>query len=117
MSGRLGGENNTKQNIRVFKFDYDRSLLFLIGSVPGNNKSLIFIKDAIKKHESQFKILSFPTFIEEAGKKYPSIMEWTGIVDRNEIYQHDNDEILGTSEEEEEGEPEKNADDEMSTKK
>lgn len=117
MAGRLGGENNTKQNIRVFKIDYDRNLLFVVGSVPGNNNSLVVIKDAIKKHEAQFKMLPFPTFVEDAAKKLPSVVQWEGVVDRNEIFQHDNDEILGTSEEEEEGEPEKNADDDMGGKK
>ena len=116
MAGRLGGENNTKQNIRVFKTDYDRNLLFVIGSIPGNNKALVVIKDAVKKQESQYHILSYPTFIEESGKKLPAIAEWTGVVDRNEIFQHDNDEILGTSEEEEEGEPEKNADEDSGKK-
>jgi hypothetical protein len=117
MSGRLGGENNTKQNIRVFKIDYDRNLLFVIGSVPGNQKSLVLIKDSVKKHEFQYHLLNFPTFIEEAGKKYPSIMVWDGVQDQNEIFQHDNDEVLGTSEEEEEGEPEKNADEDITAKK
>lgn len=117
MSGRLGGENNTKQNIRVLKIDYDRNLLFVVGSVPGNNKGLVLIKDAVKKEESQFQLLHFPTFIEDPAKKLPSVMQWEGVVDRNEIFQHDNDEILGTSEEEEEGEPEKNADDDMGGKK
>lgn len=117
MAGRLGGENNTKQNIRVFKIDYERNLLFVIGSVPGNNKSLVLIKDAIKKQETQFKMLPFPTFIEDPANKLPSVLQWEGVVDRNEIFQHDNDEILGTSEEEEEGEPEKNAEDDMGGKK
>lgn len=117
MSGRLGGENNTKQNVRVYKIDYDRNLLFVIGSLPGNNKSLVIIKDAYRKQETQFQTLPYPTFIEEASKKLPSVVEWAGVVDRNEIFQHDNDEILGTSEEEEEGEPEKNADEDMGGKK
>jgi len=117
MSGRLGGENNTKQNIRVYKLDYDRNLLFVIGSIPGNNKSLVLIKDSIRKHESQFKSLPYPTYIMDPKQKLPSIDEWSGVVDKNEIYQHDNDEILGNSEEEEEGEPEKNVDDDMSGKK
>lgn len=117
MSGRLGGVNDTKQNIRVYKIDYDRNLIYIVGSVPGNNKSLVFIRDAVKKHELQFNILPFPTFLEEKGKEYPSVMEWTTTVDRNEIFQHDNDEILGTSEEEEEGEAEKNPDEDVSAKK
>jgi len=111
MAGRMGGENNTKQNIRVYKIDYDRNLLFVVGSVPGNNKSLVLIKDAAKKIESQFSMLPYPTFIEEKNKTYPSVMEWDGMLDMNEVYQHDNDEILGNSEEEEEGADEKGEDD------
>ena len=111
MAGRLGGENNTKQNLRVYKIDYDRNLLFVVGSTPGNNKSLVLIKDATKKIESQFSMLPYPTFIEEKNKTYPSIIEWNGMVDMNEVFQHDNDEILGNSEEEDEGGDEKAEDD------
>lgn len=111
MAGRLGGESNTKQNIRVYKIDYERNLLFVVGSVPGNNKSLVVVKDAVKKNEAQFGMLPYPTFIEEKNKKYPNVMEWDGMVDMNEVFQHDNDEILGVSEEEDEGGDEKGEDD------
>jgi hypothetical protein len=111
MAGRYGGENNTKQNIRVYKVDHDKNLLFVIGSIPGNNKSIVLIKDAAKKIESQFGMLPYPTFIEEKNKSYPNVMEWEGMVDMNEVYQHDNDEILGNSEEEDEGGDEKGEDD------
>ena len=103
MAGQLGNERITVQNQMVYKTDYDRSLLYIKGGVPGKIGGLLMIKDAIKKHD-QWKILPFPTFIPEEGKKYPSIQEYVPPEDLNEKYTHDNDEVLGASDEEEEGE-------------
>jgi len=116
MPGRLGNERMTMQNLIIYKIDYEKSLLFIKGSVPGNKLQLIEIRDACKKYD-QYKNLSYPTFIAEKDKLYPNVMIWENTQDMNEKYTHDNDEILGVSDEEEEGEPEKNADEEMMSKK
>ena len=116
MAGQLGNERVTTQNLLVFKTDFKRNLLFIKGSISGRADRLVFIKDAVKKY-NQWSKLAYPTFVAEAGKAYPNIAEYEGGEDLNEKYTHDNDEVLGVSEEEEEGEPEKNADDEGSMTK
>ena len=116
MAGQLGNERITTQNLLVFRTDYKRNLLFIKGAIPGRPDGLILIKDAVKKHD-QWKKIDYPTFVEEKGKNYPNILEFEGTEDLNEKYTHDNDEVLGVSEEEEEGEPEKNADEEGAAKK
>jgi hypothetical protein len=114
MAGRMGMDTMTTQNLLVFRTDYKRNLVFIKGSIPGSIDRLVFLKDSIKKYD-QWKILPYPTYIPD-GKPLPNILEWDGSQDLNEKYTHDNDEILGVSEEEEEGEPEKNADEEMTKK-
>ncbi len=111
MAGQLGNERITTQNQLVYRIDYNRNLIFIKGAIPGEIGGLVMIKDAYKKYE-QWKTLLYPTFVPEAGKTYPSVQDFEKTEDLNEKYSHDNDEVLGVSDEEEEGEPEKNADEE-----
>jgi hypothetical protein len=115
MAGQLGNEKMTVQHLIVYRIDYERNLLFVKGSVPGNIKGLLSIHDSLKKN--QHDKLHYPSFIAEKGKTYPNILEWADTQDLNEKYTHDNDEILGISDEEEEGEAEKGVDDEATVKK
>ena len=50
MPGRMGRENVTVQNLRVVKIDAEKKLVMVEGAVPGNNKSLVVIKAAVKKY-------------------------------------------------------------------
>ena len=103
MAGQLGDEKKTVQNLLVYKIDHARSLLYLKGSIPGNPNSLVLVYDSKKKHEVQYKKLPYPTFVTENGKEYPDVIEFAETEDLNEKYNHDNDEVLGVSDEEEEG--------------
>jgi hypothetical protein len=116
MAGQMGNDRMTVQNLLVFRTDYKRNLLFIKGSLPGRADGIVYIKDAIKKYD-QWKKLLYPTYIPEEGKALPNLLEWEESQDLNEKYTHDNDEVLGVSEEEEEGEPERNADDDSTAKK
>lgn len=102
MAGKMGNEWHYIQNLLVFKIDFQRSLLYIKGSIPGNNGGLVMISDAFKKTQKQFNKLLFPTFLPEKGKEYPDIVEFTETVDLNEKFEHDNDEVLGISDEEDE---------------
>jgi large subunit ribosomal protein L3 len=53
MAGHLGYENATILNQLVVKIDVDRSLLFIKGNVPGAISTLIRIRDAAKKIDTQ----------------------------------------------------------------
>lgn len=48
MSGRMGGEKVTTQNLEVVKIYPEENLLLVKGAVPGPNKGLVFVKEAIK---------------------------------------------------------------------
>ena len=49
MAGHMGAKKVTKQNLKVISVDKDNKLILIMGSVPGKSKSLVLIKDAIKK--------------------------------------------------------------------
>jgi hypothetical protein len=106
MGGQLGYESSTVKHLLVYKIDYKNSLLYVKGSVAGVADSLLEIFDSKWKHDVQFKTLPHPTFVEDPKKEYQDVMVFTGTQDLNEVYNHDNDEVLGVSEEEQEGEPE-----------
>ena len=48
MSGRMGGETVTMQNLTVHAVDVDRGLLLIKGAIPGSVGSLVFVKSAAK---------------------------------------------------------------------
>lgn len=49
MSGQMGHNRVTTQNLKVVKVDRGRNLLFLAGAVPGQKGGFIEIKDSVKK--------------------------------------------------------------------
>ncbi|MDA3931765.1 MAG: 50S ribosomal protein L3 [Tenericutes bacterium] len=49
MPGRMGHETVTIQNLQVVRVDAERNIILIKGNVPGPNRSLIVIKNAIKK--------------------------------------------------------------------
>ena len=49
MSGRMGAERITTQNLLVQGVDADKNLLLIKGSIPGADGSLVFIRSASKK--------------------------------------------------------------------
>jgi large subunit ribosomal protein L3 len=48
MSGRMGGDRVTTQNLTVHKVDADNGLLLIKGAIPGRNGSLVIVKSAVK---------------------------------------------------------------------
>jgi large subunit ribosomal protein L3 len=49
MPGRMGRENVTVMSLRVVKTDPEKKLIMVKGAVPGINKSLVFVRSAVKK--------------------------------------------------------------------
>ena len=49
MPGRMGHKQVTIQNLVVIRSDADKNILLIKGNVPGPNKSLVVVKNAIKK--------------------------------------------------------------------
>lgn len=49
MAGRMGGERQTTQNLRIQAVDAEKGLLLVTGAVPGSNGSLVFVRTAVKE--------------------------------------------------------------------
>lgn len=48
MSGRMGGERVTIQNLEIVRVDADKRVILIKGAVPGPKKGIVFIKNAVK---------------------------------------------------------------------
>ena len=49
MPGHMGSVRVTVQNLSVVRVDAEKNLLLIKGSVPGAKKSLITIKESVKR--------------------------------------------------------------------
>ena len=52
MAGRMGGDRQTTQNLRVAGVDAERGLLLIKGAVPGPKGGLVFVRTAVKEKKS-----------------------------------------------------------------
>ena len=50
MPGRMGGETVTVQNLELVKIDLEKNLILVKGNVPGANRSIVVISNAVKKN-------------------------------------------------------------------
>jgi large subunit ribosomal protein L3 len=50
MAGRMGGERQTTQNLRIAGVDAERGLLLIKGAVPGPKGGLVFVRTAVKEN-------------------------------------------------------------------
>src|SRR3954447_10893611 len=51
MSGRMGNDRVTTQNLLVHKVDADNGVLLIMGAIPGRNGGLVTVRSAIKRGE------------------------------------------------------------------
>jgi len=50
MAGHMGARRVTKLNLKVHNIDAVRGLIYIKGSIPGARGSVVYVRDAIKKH-------------------------------------------------------------------
>lgn len=67
MAGHMGNSMVTVRNLQVFKIDVEKSLVYLIGSVPGKSGNLLRLRDAYTKSVENHEFLNFPTFVMEGA--------------------------------------------------
>ena len=65
MSGHMGNETNTVQNLEVVRVDAERNLILVKGSVPGHKEGRLFVKPSVKNSEAQAWV---PAVVEEAAE-------------------------------------------------
>ncbi|UXA18929.1 50S ribosomal protein L3 [Mycobacterium sp. SMC-4] len=51
MSGRMGNDRVTTQNLKVHKVDAENNVLLIKGAIPGRNGGLVMVRSAIKRGE------------------------------------------------------------------
>ena len=51
MSGRMGTDRVTTQNLKVHKVDAENGVLLIKGAIPGRNGGLVVVRSAIKRGE------------------------------------------------------------------
>jgi large subunit ribosomal protein L3 len=49
MAGRMGGERQTTQNLKIQSIDVEKGLLLVKGAIPGSAGSLVFVRTAVKE--------------------------------------------------------------------
>ncbi len=52
MAGRMGGDRQTTQNLKVAGVDAERGLLLIKGAVPGPKGGLVFVRSAVKENQA-----------------------------------------------------------------
>jgi len=99
MAGRLGNQSATVLNQRVVRIDEEKSLLYIMGNIPGSIGSLVRMRDSVKKVEKQLWDLQYPTYIPSEGEVEQPVLTWEGgNVDPFEVYYHENDVVSGMKE-------------------
>ncbi|WP_341266596.1 50S ribosomal protein L3 [Candidatus Phytoplasma fraxini] len=53
LPGQLGNEQVTIQNLTLYDVDIEKGLFLIHGSIPGNKKSFVVIKSAVKKNDKE----------------------------------------------------------------
>ena len=49
MPGRMGGRKCTVQNLEIVKIIPEKNVILIKGCIPGPNKSIVQIRDCVKK--------------------------------------------------------------------
>lgn len=95
MAGRMGGISATVLNQRVVKVDMEKSLIYVLGNIPGPISGVVRIRDAVKKIDKQLWDLQYPTYLP-TDELSDRVITWDGgSIDPNEIYYHENDVVSG----------------------
>lgn len=66
MSGQMGNETVTVQNLKVFGVSASENLIFVEGAVPGANGTFVLVTDAIKKEQKELPVPTFQNVVESA---------------------------------------------------
>ena len=64
MSGQMGNETVTVQNLKIFGVDDAENLIFVEGAVPGANGTFVFVTDAIKKEQKELPVPTATKVVE-----------------------------------------------------
>ena len=75
MPGRGGYKPQMMKNLKVYRIDYARSLIYVVGSVPGAKGSLVKIRDALFCDDKNDHLVNYPSFKYEKGVEYANVID------------------------------------------
>lgn len=91
MAGRGGFKPVTVRRLQVYKIDFDRSLIYIKGAVPGAEGATVKLFDCFFHRKDNKGMINYPTFVYEKGKNYASIIQVEPDVnDPTENWEHEN---------------------------
>lgn len=97
MAGRGGYKVRMEHSLMVYRVDFERSLLYLKGCIPGANGSTVQIKDSMYATKKNYGLINYPTFIYEKGKQYAMVIDSEPPKnDPTESWLHENAVVKGT---------------------
>jgi len=87
MPGHMGHETKTIQNLEIIKVDMENNLILVKGNVPGNNNSLVIIKNSVKIPNGKNKPHTLVTYKEEPIEEVTEevIVEEVPMVEENMV--------------------------------
>lgn len=87
----MGCKRVMVENLKVYKIDAEKNLIYVAGSIPGRVGGFLKIRDAYKKKRHNFPLLNFPTFVPNPKIQYArEIEDIASFEDPEEIYLHEN---------------------------
>jgi len=82
------------------RIDEDKSLLYVLGNIPGPVGGLVKMRDASKKVDKQLWDLQYPTYLPGTNAHDDHVLTWDGgEIDPFEVFFHENDVVSGNKDE------------------
>ena len=73
LPGHMGNVQVTVQNLEIIKVDLENNVILIKGNVPGPKKSLVIIKNAVKKPNAKNKEAELLTYVETVVEETPVV--------------------------------------------
>lgn len=70
MPGKMGNRQRTHLNYQIYKIDVARDLVFLRGSIPGNNGGFVTMQDARRKNWDVSNPPPYPTHVPSENEEH-----------------------------------------------
>lgn len=91
MAGRMGFDTKVIRHLKVYKMDFNRSLIYVKGSIAGPIGRVVRVYDSIYHWQDNIGMLNYPTFIFEKGKIYADVAQVEPpLADPTENWLHEN---------------------------
>ena len=91
MAGRGGNKPINVRHLLVYRIDYERSLVYLRGCVPGGRGTAVKVFDSFFHARDNRNMLNYPSFVYEPGRQYANVVQVEPPADDPvEAWEHEN---------------------------